>query len=54
MAEIRILRRTDKMKKDEFYSSLSIDTFNLLLNNINNNENMSRVNVSFSRRGGVA
>ncbi|MDE5977670.1 MAG: hypothetical protein K2G70_04290 [Turicibacter sp.] len=54
MAEIKNLHQANKEKKDEFYVLLSIDIFDLLLNDSNNNKNMSRDNIFLQRIGGIA
>ena len=54
MAGIKNLHQANKAKKDEFYILLSIDIFDLLLNDSNNNKNMSRDNISLQRIGGIA
>lgn len=54
MLGIKKSHQANNVKKDEFYVLLSIDIFDLLLNDSNNNKNMSRDNIPLPRIGGIA
>ena len=52
MGSLLYIRRL--AKNDEFYISLSLNTFSLLLNDSYKIQNMSRSNSSLPRVGGIA
>lgn len=53
MSKGNTLRNAKGEKKDEFYISLSLNIFSLLLNDSHEVKNMSRSNTSYSSIGGV-